>query len=176
MKPAERVQQLREWMSEGGIGASAILSGDAHLSEYEGEHWKSRRWITGFTGSAGTAVITADDAGLWTDGRYYIQAQRELEGSGIRLFRMAEPGVPQWDEWLAEQLPQGASFAVDGRTLSVSAMKSLQAKLAEKGIQAVTDLDPVGTIWGDRPGIPAEPLMLHDECYAGLSRGRSWSR
>ncbi|WP_342421239.1 aminopeptidase P family protein [Paenibacillus sp. FSL E2-0178] len=171
MKPAERVQQLREWMSEGGIGASAILSGDAHLSEYEGEHWKSRRWITGFTGSAGTAVITADDAGLWTDGRYYIQAQRELEGSGIRLFRMAEPGVPQWDEWLAEQLPQGASFAVDGRTLSVSAMKSLQAKLAEKGIQAVTDLDPVGTIWGDRPGIPAEPLMLHDECYAGLSRG-----
>lgn len=171
MKPAERVHQLREWMSERGIKACVILSGDAHLSEYEGEHWKSRRWITGFTGSAGTAVITADDAGLWTDGRYYIQAQRELEGSGIRLFRMAEPGVLQWDEWLAEQLPQGASFAVDGRTLSVSAMKSLQAKLAEKGIQAITDLDPVGAIWGDRPEIPAEPLMLHDERYAGLSRG-----
>lgn len=171
MKPVERVRELREWLSERQIAACVVLSGDAHLSEYEGEHWKSRRWITGFTGSAGTAVITAEDAGLWTDGRYFIQAERELEGSGISLFRMTEPGVPQWDEWLAEQLPQGARFAVDGRTLSVSAMKSLKGKLAEKGIQAITDLDPVGAIWKDRPGIPAEPLMLHDESYAGLSRG-----
>ncbi|MBP2114411.1 aminopeptidase P family protein [Paenibacillus silagei] len=170
MLPKEKVHKLREWMAERGIAACVVLSGDAHISEYEGEHWKSRRWITGFTGSAGTAVITLTDAGLWTDGRYYIQAERELEGSGIRLFRMAEPGVPQWDEWLAEQLPQGACMAVDGRTLSVSAMKGLQAKLAEKGIQAITDLDPVGAIWTDRPAIPAEPLMLHDEQYAGLSR------
>lgn len=171
MEPKEKVRQLREWMLEHQMDACVVLSGDAHISEYEGEHWKSRRWITGFTGSAGTAVITATDAGLWTDGRYYIQAERELAGSGIRLFRMAEPGVPQWDEWLAGQLPEGARMAVDGRTLSVSAMKGLQAKLAEKGIQAVTDLDPVGAIWTDRPGIPAEPLMLHDEQYAGLSRG-----
>lgn len=171
MKPVEKVRALRQWMAEQNIGACVVPSSDAHMSEYVGEHWKSRRWITGFTGSAGTAVIAADEAGLWTDGRYFIQAERELDGSGISLFRMTEPGVPQWDEWLAEQLPAGTRIAVDGRTLSVSAMRALRAKLSDKDISVVHDQDPVGAVWMDRPSIPGEPLKLHDEQYTGLGRG-----
>ena len=170
MKTSEKIFKLRELMEREGIDACFVPSCDAHLSEYVGEHWKSRRWITGFTGSAGTAVITADDAGLWTDGRYFIQAAKEIEGSGVRLFKMGEPGVPTCEEWLAEVLPQGGCLAVDGTTFAVSEMKTMTDALDGKAITIRTDLDPVGSIWEDRPGIPADRLFLHDDMYAGKTR------
>ena len=170
MTTSEKVLALREFMSKEGVDACFVPSNDAHLSEYAGAHWQCRKWISGFTGSAGTAVITKDDAGLWTDGRYFIQAAKELEGSGIRLFKMGEPGVPTCEEWLAAVIPQGGSLAVDGTTLAVSAMKTWKDALSDKSVRIRTDLDPVGEIWDDRPGIPGDRLFIHEDIYAGKSR------
>lgn len=170
MKTSEKLSQLRTWMAKEGIDACLVPSADAHMSEYVGEHWKGRQWITGFTGSAGTAVIAREDAGLWTDGRYYIQAANQLEGSGIRLFKMGELGVQSHEEWLAEILPQGGCLAVDGRSLPVSAINKLSALLADKSVTIRTELDPVGAVWTDRPAIPEDKLYLHDPIYAGKTR------
>lgn len=170
METVEKLKILRQWMEQQHIDACVVLSGDAHMSEYVGEHWKSRRWLTGFTGSAGTAVITRGDGGLWTDGRYFIQAERELAGSGIRLFRMTEPGVLSWEEWLAETLPDGARIAVDGRTLSVTAMGGLSRIMEGKPMEIVTEHDPVGAVWTDRPDIPLDPIMVLGTEYVGVGR------
>ncbi|RAV05548.1 aminopeptidase P family protein [Paenibacillus sp. YN15] len=170
MNTSEKLSQLRTWMEKVGIDACLVPSADAHMSEYVGEYWKSRQWISGFTGSAGTAVIAREDAGLWTDGRYFIQAANQLEGSGIRLFKMGELGVPGHEEWLAEILPQGGCLAVDGRSLSVSAFNKLSALLADKSVSIRTDLDPVGAVWKDRPAIPGDKLYLHEAVYAGKTR------
>lgn len=170
MNTSGKLSQLRNWMEREGIDACLVPSADAHMSEYVGEHWKSRQWITGFTGSAGTAVIAREDAGLWTDGRYFIQAANQLEGSGIRLFKMGELGVPSHEEWLAEILPQGGCLAVDGRSLSVSAFNKLSALLLDKSVSIRTDLDPVGALWSDRPAIPADKLYIHNAVYAGKTR------
>ena len=102
MKVSERVEALRKLMAEKGIDAYVVPTADFHQSEYVGEHFKARAFITGFTGSAGTAVITKDEAGLWTDGRYFIQAEQQLSGSGVKLFKMGEPGVPGTLEYLEE--------------------------------------------------------------------------
>jgi Xaa-Pro aminopeptidase len=170
MNTSEKLSQLRVWMEKESIDACLVPSADAHMSEYVGEHWKSRQWITGFTGSAGTAVIAREDAGLWTDGRYFIQAANQLEGSGIRLFKMGEIGVQSHEEWLAEILPQDGCLAVDGRSLSVSAFNKLSTLLADKSVSIRTDLDPVGAVWSDRPAIPADKLYIHDAVYAGKTR------
>jgi Xaa-Pro aminopeptidase len=170
MKTSEKLRLLRQLMEKEGVDACLVPSSDAHMSEYVGEHWKSRKWISGFTGSAGTAVITKDDAGLWTDGRYFIQAAQELEGSGIRLFKMTEPGVQSYEEWLAEVLPQDGTLAVDGRTVPVKAMDRLAGALSAKSITFRTDVDLVGQIWQDRPAIPGDRLFLHEDQYAGQTR------
>ncbi|MDF2923492.1 MAG: peptidase [Paenibacillaceae bacterium] len=170
MKISEKLSELRKWMDKEGIDACLVPSADAHMSEYVGEHWKGRQWITGFTGSAGTAVIARDDAGLWTDGRYFIQAASQLEDSGIRLFKMGEPGVQTHEEWLAEILPQGGSLAVDGRSLPVGALHKLSAVLADKSAVIRTELDPIGVVWRDRPAIPGDKLYLHEAVYAGKTR------
>ena len=170
MKTTEKILALRGLMEKEGIDAVLVPSCDAHMSEYVGEHWKARTWITGFTGSAGTAVITRGDAGLWTDGRYFIQAARQLEGSGVRLFRMGEKDVPTVEEWLAQTLPHGGCLAVDGRTLSGSAFKALEDALAVRSVVVRTDIDPVGAVWDSRPDISADPLFLHGDVYAGKTR------
>jgi Xaa-Pro aminopeptidase len=157
-------------MEREGIDACLVPSADAHMSEYVGEHWKGRQWISGFTGSAGTVVVAPDDAGLWTDGRYFIQAANQLKGSGIRLFKMGELGVQSHEEWLAEILPQGGCLAVDGRSLPVSAFNKLSALLADKSVSIRTELDPVGAVWTDRPAIPGDKLFIHDAVYAGKTR------
>jgi len=171
MKTTEKLGLLRKWMAEKGADICYVPSSDAHMSEYTGLHWRSRAWLTGFTGSAGTAVITADDAGLWTDGRYFIQAEKELEGSGIRLFRMGEAGVPTCEEWIAGQAGEGGRIAADGRVLSIDNRKALEKALAGRSAVFLTESDPFETIWSDRPEISPDPVFVHEEIYAGKSRG-----
>ncbi|MFP4973989.1 aminopeptidase P family protein [Paenibacillus sp. CN-4] len=170
METSDKVEQLRNRMRKEGWDACLITSADAHLSEYVDEHWKTRQWLTGFTGSVGTAVVTLDDAGLWADGRYFIQAERQLQGSGIRLFRMGQPGVPTVEEWLAETLPAQGTLAVDGRTLSVSGCNSLNAALRNKTVTIVTAQDPAGALWQDRPEIPKDTIYIHEDRHAGRTR------
>ena len=116
---AERIAKLRSLMSEKGIDAYVVPTADFHQSEYVGEHFKARKYITGFTGSYGTAVITMEDGGLWTDGRYFFQANQELEGSGIRLMKMFVGDTPSLTEYLAATVKSGGTVAFDGRVLSV---------------------------------------------------------
>ncbi|MEG0472954.1 MAG: aminopeptidase P family protein [Solibacillus sp.] len=166
----DRVEKLRQLMKENQMDAYIIPSFDAHQSEYVAEHWKGREWISGFTGSAGTVVITLGDAGLWTDGRYYIQAEKQLEGSGIRLFRMVDPGVPFYSEWLAEVLNEGSVVGFDGNVFSTDMVKRMEKDLQTKAIQLKLDRDLIGELWEDRPEIPKSPLFIHDVIYAGKSR------
>ncbi|MFJ7730635.1 aminopeptidase P family protein [Lysinibacillus sp. NPDC097231] len=167
----DRVEKLRQLMKKNQMDAYIVPSFDAHQSEYVAEHWKCRQWISGFTGSAGTVVITLDDAGLWTDGRYYIQAEKQLEGSGIRLFRMMDPGVPFYTEWLADVLNEGSIVGFDGNVFSINMVKKMEKDLKAKRIVLHMNQDLIGDLWEDRPEIPKGPIFTHDVKYAGKSRG-----
>lgn len=170
MSIKERVNSLREKMREKGIYAYIVPSSDAHQSEYVAEHWKSRQWISGFTGSAGTAVITLDDAGLWADGRYFIQAEKQLEGSGIKLFKMGQLSVPTIEEWLSKIVPQNGSIGFDGSVLSTSLARNIEKAVSKKGITLEYRYDLIDELWKDRPSISTEPIFVHDVKYAGKSR------
>ncbi|CRK84614.1 aminopeptidase P family protein [Neobacillus massiliamazoniensis] len=170
MNIRDRVEKLRKLMKENQMDAYIIPSFDAHQSEYVAEHWKCRQWISGFTGSAGTVVITLNDAGLWTDGRYYIQAEKQLERSGIRLFRMMDPGVPFYSEWLADVLKEGSIVGFDGNVFSIDMVKKMEKDLKAKRIVLKMDQDLIGELWEDRPEIPKGPIFTHDVKYAGKSR------
>lgn len=170
MEIRERVEKLRGLMKEKKIDAYIIPSSDAHQSEYVAEYWKGRRWISGFTGSAGTVVITLEDAGLWTDGRYYIQAQKQLNNSGIRLFRMADPGVQSYIEWLKDVLKEKNCVGFDGSILSVKKVKDMEKALKTKGITLNMEHDLINELWQDRPEIPTASIFVHDVKYAGKSR------
>lgn len=166
----ERVEALRKLMRENKMDAYIIPSSDAHQSEYVSEHWKGRRWISGFTGSAGTAVITLDDAGLWTDGRYYIQAAKQLEGSGIRLFKGAEPGVLTYTQWLKKVLKESSTVGFDGDVISVETVKDMEKEFKNKKITLKTNKDLIDELWNDRPEIPDGDIFIYDVKYAGKSR------
>ncbi|QUG41267.1 aminopeptidase P family protein [Psychrobacillus sp. INOP01] len=170
MNIRDRVEKLRQLMKEKQMTAYIIPSFDAHQSEYVAEHWKCRQWISGFTGSAGTVVITLDDAGLWTDGRYYIQAEKQLESSGIRLFRMMDPGVPSYTEWLADVLNEGSIVGFDGNVFSINMVKKMEKDLKAKRIVLKMNQDLIGDLWEDRPDIPKGPIFTHEVKYAGKSR------
>jgi len=170
MDVKKRIEKLRSLMKENKIDAYIIPSFDAHQSEYVADHWKSRQWISGFTGSAGTVVITLDDAGLWTDGRYYIQAEKQLEGSGIRLFKMADIGVPSYTEWLKNTLKKGSTVGFDGSVFSVDLFKGMEKSFKSKNIDKKIEKDLIDEIWEDRPEIPKELVFLHGIKYAGKSR------
>jgi Xaa-Pro aminopeptidase len=170
MNIRDRVEKLRQLMKENQMDAYIIPSFDAHQSEYVAEHWKCRQWISGFTGSAGTVVITLEDAGLWTDGRYYIQAEKQLDGSGIRLFRMMDPGVPFYSEWLTDVLNEGSIVGFDGNVFSISMVKKMEKDLKGKKIALKMNQDLIGDLWEDRPEIPKGPMFTHDVKYAGNSR------
>ncbi|CEN81048.1 aminopeptidase P family protein [Paraclostridium sordellii] len=163
----ERLAKLREYMSEKNIDAYIIPSSDNHQSEYVGDHFKCREFISGFTGSAGTVVVTMEEAGLWTDGRYFIQAEKELEGSTIKLFKMGEEGVPTTEEYLYESLKEGKSLGFDGRVICAKEGINLEKKLAKKNIKIVYDYDLVGMIWNDRPDLSTAKAFLLDVKYAG---------
>lgn len=165
-----RLHHLRKRMQEENIDAWLVLSSDYHESEYVGEYFKCREYISGFTGSAGNIVILQNEAGLWTDGRYFVQAEEELAGSGITLYRQGEENVPELEEYLIQKLPEQASFGVDGRTISVNAYRKLKKKLDKKKISIRLDCDLIGDIWQNRPAMSCMPVWELEVFYAGVSR------
>ena len=163
-------------MKERCIDAYVVPTADFHQSEYVNDHFKGREFITGFTGSYGTAVITASDGGLWTDGRYFTQAERELEGSGIRLMKMFVDDTPSYPEWLSKVVPSGGKVAFDGRVLSMGDGQELERILGSCGIEIDCNEDLIGEIWEDRPSLPAEPCFLLDEKWTGESAAHKIER
>ncbi len=167
MTVRERIQKLQALMKKQGIQIYVVPTADYHESEYVGEHFKARKFLTGFTGSAGTAVVLQDRAFLWTDGRYFIQAAQELKGSGIIQQKIGEPGVPTIEEFLKQELPDQGVIGFDGRTVGVAKGQEY-AKIAEgKGGSVRYDLDLVEAIWENRPPLSEKPAFLLDIRYAG---------
>ena len=164
----ERIAALRANMKNAGIEAYIIPSADPHLSEYSPLHWQTRKYFSGFTGSAGTLVVTQKKSGLWTDGRYFIQAENELNGSGIKLYRMRVKGVPTYTEFIHEELASGETVAFDGSLFSAKDVQGMEKLFARKGI-ILKQADLVSSIWKDRPEIPHTQVFLHDTACAGLT-------
>lgn len=166
----ERLAALRAQMKNNGIDAAIIPQADPHMSEYIASHWQARRWLSGFNGSAGTLVVpAAAPAMLWTDSRYFLQAEAQLEGSEIQLMKEGLPETPSIEEWLTAHLQAGATVGVDGMLYSTGAMRSLRAALKSRGILLDTGFDPLPAIWADRPALPKCAVFVHEEKYAGRS-------
>lgn len=155
----ERIAALREAMKQHKIDAYIIPTSDPHMSEYPADCWKYREWISGFTGSAGTLIITADKAGLWTDSRYFLQASTQLEGTGIELFKMMLPETPTIPEFLTHELKDGQTVGLNGETYSLADARSLEKALAEKEIKLNTNASLIDPIWKERPAIPEAPMF-----------------
>jgi Xaa-Pro aminopeptidase len=169
MNTTEKLEALRNLMRQEGIDAFITPSTDPHSGEYVPERWKSRRWISGFTGSAGTAVVTLDKAALWTDSRYFIQAAEQLEGTGFLLMKEKIEGTPSVAEWLGSTLPAGSIVAVDGWVNTASEVEELENELKAYGLRLRTDIDPYNTIWTDRPAIPQSKAFIQELEFAGES-------
>lgn len=169
MRVNEKIKRLRELMAGYGLDAYIITSSDPHMSEYVAEHWMARSWITGFTGSAGTFVATTEESGLWTDGRYYIQAEKQLEGSEIKLFKMGSAGIPTVNEWLEKTLHKGRRVGFSPKMVSVAAYKDMEEILSNKGIHICKDYDLIDELWEDRPGIPSARIFAHEVAFTGLT-------
>ena len=165
----QRISALREAMKHYNMGAYIIPSSDPHLSEYPADCWKSRQWISGFTGSAGTIVITADKAGLWTDSRYFLQAAKELEGSGIELYKMGLPETPGLPAFILRNLQENETVGLDGQTYSVADAEELNLVLKKKKITLDVSRDLIHEIWIDRPAIPGGMLFELPVEYSGKS-------
>ena len=163
----ERLTRLREQMEEKGIDVYVVPTADFHQSEYVGEHFKARKFITGFSGSAGTAVITKTEARLWTDGRYFIQAAKQLEGTTVELMKMGEPGVPTLNAYLEEAVPEGGVLGFDGRVVAMGEGQEYEAITAAKGAKIIYDYDLIDAIWEDRPVLSEEPVFALELKYAG---------
>ena len=176
MNTNERIAKLRQHMAEKNIDAYIISSADFHQSEYVGDYFRARAFITGFTGSAGTAVITQTEAGLWTDGRYFIQAEKELSGSEVKLFKMENPGVPTVEEYLDTVLPENGTLGFDGRSISVEQGKIFQKLFAYKNVTIEYSYDLVDFVWENRPSLSEYPVFLLDEKYTGESTASKLSR
>lgn len=166
----QKLNALRILMKEKKIDAYLVATDDFHGSEYVGDYFKCRKYITGFTGSAGTAIITQDMAGLWTDGRYFIQAADQLRDTTIELFKSGEPGVPTMHQFLNNKLEEGMCLGFDGRTVSAREAEELQELLQEKHITFSVNDDLIGEIWEDRPALSCEPVMELDIRWTGKSR------
>ena len=166
----QKLNALRILMKEKKIDAYLVATDDFHGSEYVGDYFKCRKYITGFTGSAGTAIITQDMAGLWTDGRYFIQAADQLRDTTIELFKSGEPGVPTVHQFLNDKLEEGMCLGFDGRTVSAREAEELQELLQEKHITFSVNDDLIGEIWEDRPVLSCEPVMELDLRWTGKSR------
>ena len=167
MKINEKLSKLRELMKEKGITAYIINTADPHQSEYVAESYKGRVWISGFTGSAGTVVITEEEAILWTDGRYFIQAENQLEGSEYKLYKMATPGYPTYTEWLRDTLKSGETIGFDGKVFAQESVEHLERNFKGKQIKFIDEYDLVGEIWKDRPAMPKGEAFIHELKYTG---------
>jgi Xaa-Pro aminopeptidase len=165
-----RLQRLREVMQREKIDACIIPSSDPHLSEYLPSRWQGRAWLSGFNGSVGTLIVTADFAGLWADSRYWTQAEAELAGSGIALMKITSGASVQHIDWLAVSLVANQTVAVDGAVLGLSTARALQQAMDSKGIRLCTDCDLLNAIWDDRPGLPTPEIYQHLPPHATISR------
>ncbi|MDO5591033.1 MAG: aminopeptidase P family N-terminal domain-containing protein [Lachnospiraceae bacterium] len=176
MNVSERIAKLRTLMATKEIDAYVVPTADFHQSEYVGEHFKARKFITGFSGSYGTAVICMDDAGLWTDGRYFFQATNELKGSGVRLMKMFVGDTPSVTEYLADKIPAGGKVAFDGRVLSMDEGKEYEDALSPKNISIDYEEDLIDQIWEDRPPLSDKPAFFLEEKYSGESSAHKLER
>lgn len=167
-----RLDALRNVMREVGIAAVVVPQADPHLGEYLAAHWQVRRWLSGFTGSAGDLVVTLDRALLWTDSRYFIQAAAQLDGSGIELMKDGLAETPSIAAFLCSALPAGSRVGVDGMLFSAPALEALASRLESAGIDLDCHFDPVGRLWSDRPALPDGKIFVHDSKYAGQSARR----
>ncbi len=165
----ERIAALRAHIVKENIQAFIIPSTDPHLSEYVAPHWQSREWISGFTGSAGTVVVTAKEAGLWTDSRYFLQADRQIEGTGIALYKEMLPETPSIPAFLSSLLQKGDTVGIDGKMFSADEVQHLQRELRQSGIYVKSIADPMQLLWSDRPAMPLAPAFVYDTKYTGKS-------
>lgn len=172
----ERIKELRALMKENNIDVYFVPSADNHQSEYTGSYFRTRAFITGFTGSAGTAIITQTEAGLWTDGRYFIQAEAQLKDSEIKLYKMGNPGVPTVNEYLEQVLTPGCTLGFDGRVVSMSEGIHFANKFSGKNIKIQDKLDLIDSIWKDRPPMSEAPVFLLEEKYSGESTSSKLER
>jgi Xaa-Pro aminopeptidase len=165
-----KLRPLRELMKRQGIQAYLVPSADPHQSEYVPEFWKRRQFITGFSGSAGDAVVTTKKAGLWTDSRYFLQAEQELRGSGFTLFRLGMPGVPSWQEWIAKELFSGQALGLDPKLVTHRDFAKLEKEFERRGILLkAIEKNLIDAIWSQRPSPPAGEISIHEKKYAGES-------
>lgn len=171
-----RLDALRAKMNEAGISAVIIPQTDAHQSEYLAEHWQVRQWLSGFTGSAGSLVVTADRALLWTDSRYFLQAAQQLDDTGIELMKDGLPGTPSIEAWLCANLLPDSSVGIDGMVFSVTDVNRLHDAFSAAGIILDTNFAPINDLWAGRPLLPGDSLFLHDVKYAGESASSKISR
>ena len=167
MEVAERIVKLKKLMKERGIDYYVIPSSDYHQSEYVGEYFKGREWISGFTGSAGTVVVSEKEVGLWTDGRYFIQAEKQLVGSGIKLFKMGEEGVPTFIEYIVKNIGKEETLGFDGKVIATRTILDLEKQCKEKNIKIVGEFDLVGELWENRPTLPESQAFILEEKYSG---------
>lgn len=170
------LHHLRQAMLAHGIDAYLIPTSDPHQSEYLADYWKSREWISGFTGSAATVVITQEDAGLWTDFRYFLQAENQLKGSEIILHKQQSTGTPEHISWLATHLPKGSTVGLDGYLFSVGQLRQLEKQLHPKGIEINTQLDLISDHWKNRPTLPTHTIFEYEVEFAGESRSEKLER
>ena len=176
MKINEKLSKLREIMKEKNIDMYIVPTADFHQSEYVGEHFKARKYITGFSGSAGTAVIIGDHAGLWVDGRYFVQGAKQIEGSTIELFKMGEPGVPTIEEYIEQNLPDNGVLGFDGRVISVKNGQAYDTIVEAKDASIKYNSDLIDEIWTDRPPLSEKPAFKLDLKYAGESTSSKLKR
>ena len=166
-KICERLTALREVMRENGVDWYMVPTADFHNSEYVDDYFKVREYLCGFSGSNGTLIVGQEEAGLWTDGRYFIQAERELAGTGVTLYRMLEEGVPTKEEFLKEKMEKGQTLGFDGRVVDTHFGVKLEKLLTEEGIKLSYGKDLADLVWKDRPQLPCHPVIVPDEAVFG---------
>ncbi len=164
-----RIAALRECMRQLGVSATIVPQTDPHQSEYIADHWQVRRWLSGFTGSAGSLVVTLDGAFVWADSRYWLQAGQQLAGTGIDVMEEGKPETPDIMSYLVASLPKGATVGVDGMLFSINATRAMAHRLEAAGLHLAVDFTPVDSIWKDRPSLPDSKVFVHDVKYAGES-------
>ncbi|MBU8849270.1 MAG: aminopeptidase P family protein [Desulfobacterales bacterium] len=170
MNTNEKIDHIRQLMRDGNIAAVIIPSDDPHQSEYVAEHWQARKWLTGFSGSAGTAVVTLEHAILWTDFRYYIQAEKQISGSRFELYKMGESDVPTFQKWLINTLKPEDTIGIDANVFSMADVKKYKTQFEAKGLLLDTDIDFIKTLWTGRPARPMSTAFSLSEKFAGKSR------